>query len=227
MLSDAATRTTQDKWLTTQFFRRIGLGAPQSWLPEQLDTAPLPFPLFIRPRNGSASKNAFKVNDANELRFFAHYIPKPIIQEYVGGEEITSDVICDLDGKLLGVVSRQRLEVRGGEVSKGVTVHNPRIMDACGAIARALPAVGPITVQCRMRDGVPLFTEINARYGGGAPLGIAAGVDSPRWLLAWAAGINVEIPPLGSYQTGLYLSRFDDSFYLTEADCAKRASDCL
>jgi carbamoyl-phosphate synthase large subunit len=227
VLSEEATRTTEDKWLTTQFFRRIGLGAPRSWLPEQLDVDRLPFPLFIRPRNGSASMNAFKVNNAHELRFFAQYVPSPIIQEFVAGEEISSDVICDPAGNLLGIVSRQRLEVRGGEVSKGVTIHNERIMEACSAIARSLPAVGPITVQCRMRDDIPLFTEINARYGGGAPLGIAAGVDSPRWLLAWAAGMNIEIPPLGRYQTGLYLSRFDDSFYLSEADCAQRASHCV
>ena len=168
VLSESAMRTTQDKWLTAQFFQRIGLEAPQSWLPGQLDANCLPFPLFIRPRNGSASKNAFKVNDAQELRFFAEYVPKPIVQEFVAGEEITSDVICDLDGNLIGVVSRQRLEVRGGEVSKGVTIHNERIMEACCEIARSLPAVGPITVQCRMRDGIPLFTEINARYGGGA-----------------------------------------------------------
>lgn len=226
VLAEPAMRITRDKWLTNQFFERTGLAAPRSWLPEDIG-GPLPFPLFIRPRNGSASQNAFKINNAAELKFFARYVPDAIIQEFIDGDEITCDVICDPDGKLLGVAARQRLEVRGGEVSKGVTIHNPRIIEACAAIARALPAIGPITVQCRMRDGEPMFTEINARFGGGAPLGIAAGVDSPRWLTAWAAGIDVDIPPIGSYQSGLYLSRFDDAYYLTEVDCAARASDCV
>ena len=48
------------------------------------------------------------------------------------------------------------------------------------------------------------------------PLGIAAGVPSPRWLLALAAGHKIEVPPLGSYQVALYLTRFDDSFFLTD-----------
>ncbi|MCZ7667705.1 MAG: ATP-grasp domain-containing protein [Chloroflexi bacterium] len=112
------------------------------------------------------------------------------------------------------MVSRQRIEVRWSEVAKGVTIHNPEIEAACAQIAAALPAIGPITVQCMMKEGVPYFTEINARLGGGVPLGIAAGVDTPRYLLAQAAGLDVAAPPLGSYQTGLHLTRFDDSFFL-------------
>jgi carbamoyl-phosphate synthase large subunit len=154
------------------------------------------------------------------LEFLSDYVPNPIVQEYLPGPEITNDVICDLQGEVLGVVSRRRIEVRWGEVAKGVTVYDPAIVEACVKIARALPAIGPITVQCLLKDGAPHFTEINARLGGGVPLGIAAGADSPRWLLARAAGLPVEIPPLGAYQQGLYLTRFDDAHYLTEDDLA-------
>ena len=114
--------------------------------------------------------------------------------------------------------------MRSGEVAKGVTVYDPAIADACVRIAHALPALGPITVQCMFKDGVPHFTEINARFGGGVPLGVAAGVDAPRWLLARAAGLPIDIPALGSYQAGLYMTRFDDSFFLSEADREQLAS---
>jgi carbamoyl-phosphate synthase large subunit len=212
----AAAAVTADKWETTRFFRELGLATPQSWLPEMLDPAAVGYPLFIKPRQGSAAKHTFRVNNRRELDFFLDYVPDPIIQACLPGPEITNDVVCDLDGKLLAVVSRQRIEVRWGEVAKGVTIHDPAIIEGCARIAAALPAVGPITVQCMMKEGVPHFTEINARLGGGVPLGIAAGVDAPRWLLAQAAGLPVEIPPLGAYQTGLYLTRFDDSFFITE-----------
>jgi carbamoyl-phosphate synthase large subunit len=212
----AAAAVTADKWETTRFFRELGLAVPQSWLPDTLDLAAAGYLLFIKPRQGSAAKHTFRVNNRRELDFFLDYVPDPIIQECLPGPEITNDVVCDLDGKLLAVVSRQRIEVRWGEVAKGVTIHDPVVVEGCARIAAALPAVGPITVQCMMKEGVPHFTEINARLGGGVPLGIAAGVDTPRWLLAQAAGLPVEIPPLGAYQTGLYLTRFDDSFFITE-----------
>jgi len=224
VVSTDAAATTGDKWLTTQFFQSVGILTPRSWLPSQIEPSKVPYPLFIKPRRGSAAKSTFRVNNAEELAFFLAYVPDPIIQEYLPGSEITNDVICDLDGEVLAVVSRQRIEVRWGEVAKGVTIYNPDITEACVKIAKALPAVGPITVQCMMRDDLPHFTEINARLGGGVPLGIAAGVDSPRWLLARAAGLPVEIPPLGSYQAELYMTRFDDSFFLSEADREQMAS---
>lgn len=220
-----AARICGDKWLTTGFFRQLGLATPRTWLAGQVDPAIVTYPLFIKPRNGSAAKHAFKVRNAAELAFFANYVPDSVVQEYLPGPEITNDLICDLNSEVLAVVSRRRIEVRGGEVVKGVTVYDPEIADACVAIAGALPAVGPVTVQCIMKQGRPHFTEINARFGGGVPLGIASGVDSPRWLLARLAGMKVKIPPLGSYRTGCYMTRFDDSFFLSEAEFKTNASD--
>lgn len=219
-----AANLTRDKWLTYRFFIGLGLPVPRSWLPGELDPGRVSYPVFIKPRSGSAGKGSFKVENPRELTFFIEYVPEAIIQEYLPGPEITSDVVCDVDGQVLAVISRRRIEVRSGEVAKGVTVYDPMITDACVKIAQALPAIGPITVQCILKEGMPYFTEINARLGGGVPLGIAAGVNSPLWLLARAAGISVDIPPIGTYQVGLYLSRFDDSFFLTEFDREQMAS---
>jgi len=224
VVSEEAAATTADKWLTYQFFRRLGIPTPRSWLPEEIRKAYPDYPLFIKPRFGSAGKHTFKVHNERELAFFLDYVPDPIVQEYLPGPEITNDVICDFEGNVLAVVSRQRIEVRSGEVAKGKTVCDPEIIRHCVTIARGLKAIGPITVQCMLRGGKPYFTEINPRFGGGVPLGIAAGVHAPLWLLALAAGRQVEIPPLGSYHVGLYLTRFDDSFFLTEEDHARIAS---
>jgi len=219
-----AVEITVDKWRTNEFFRSLGLAAAASWLPGELDPAAAGYPLFVKPRFGSASGESFKAETPEQLTFFSRYVPTAIVQEYLVGPEITSDVVCDLEGEVLAVVSRERIRVRAGEVSIGKTVFDPAIAEACVRIAEALPAVGPITVQCIVDRGVPTFTEINARLGGGAPCGVAAGADWPRWLLARLAGMPVEIPPLGSYQTGLYFSRCDESFYLSEAEVEQLAS---
>jgi len=218
VVSSAAAALANDKWQTTHFFRRLGLPTAHAWLPHELEATQIQYPLFIKPRSGSAAKHTYTIHNADELAFFSRYVPDPVIEEFLPGPEITSDVVTWLDGRVLGVVSRQRIEVRWGEVAKGKTIYDAQIISACVKIAEALPAVGPFTVQCIFKEGIPHFTEINARFGGGAPLGIRAGVDSPRWLLALAAGIPVEIPPLGEYQTNLYLTRFDDSFVLSEKD---------
>lgn len=226
-VSSEAAQMTADKWLTIQFFQRLGLSTPRSWIPGSLDPESASYPLFIKPRMGSAGKGTFKVENARQLAFLLEYVRDPIVQEYLPGPEVTSDVICDLDGELLGVVCRQRIEVRWGEVAKGVTIYNSEIIEGCAHVARELRSVGPITVQCFLEEGRPRFTEINARFAGGVPLGIRAGLDAPRLLLARAAQLPVEIPPLGSYRAGLYMTRFDDSHFLTESERAQMASRCL
>jgi len=216
-----AARIVHDKWKTYQFLRSAGLSVPRSW--KSLPSKKLGFPLFVKPRIGSAGRGGQKVGTQAELKLALRRTPEPLIQQYLTGPEITSDVSCGLDGRVWAVVSRQRIEVRWGEVAKGVTIRNEEIIAGCVTIARELQARGPITVQCILQDGRPYFTEINARFGGGLPLGIAAGVPSPRWYLAEAAGLAFEPPKLGSYQTGLYLTRYDESRFLSEAQYAEIA----
>ena len=216
-----AARIVHDKWKTYRFLRSAGLSVPKSW--KNLPTAKPGFPLFVKPRIGSAGRGGQKVDTQTELKLALRRTPEPLVQQYLTGPEVTSDVSCGLDGQVWAVVSRQRIEVRWGEVAKGVTIRNEEILAGCVTIARELPARGPITVQCMLQDGRPYFTEINARFGGGLPLAIAAGVPSPRWYLAQAAGIPFEPPTLGSYQTGLYLTRYDESRFLSEAQYAEIA----
>lgn len=216
VVPETAALLTSDKWATHQFLIELDVPVPRSWLPEEVTREKPSYPLFVKPRKGSAGKNTFKVENERQLDFFLDYVPDPIVQEFLPGPEITNDVICSLVGEVKAVVSRQRIEVRWGEVAKGRTIHNEEILQYCRRIADALEAIGPITVQCMLSDSGPQFTEINARFGGGIPLGIAAGANSPLWYLAEAAGLQASIPPLGTDFSGLYLTRFDESYFISE-----------
>lgn len=109
-----------------------------------------------------------------------------VVQTLARGREYTIDVLADRDGRCVCVVPRLRIEVRSGEVSKGVTVRSPRLQDLAGRICAALPgAFGTLIVQVFV-DGPPddaatdlAVIEINARYGGGFPLALEAGADFP------------------------------------------------
>jgi carbamoyl-phosphate synthase large subunit len=217
-------RITADKLATADLFERLGVPGPRTWSAEDAQAAELAFPVFVKPRFGSAGEDTHRVADDIELDFWLARVPEPVVQELLPGPEITNDVVCLEDGRAAAVCSRRRIAVRAGEVAKGVTVYDQRIVDRCVQIAEALQARGPITVQCLMRNGDPLFTEVNPRFGGGAPLGFVAGMRSPHWLLAHAAGLPVELPPLGSYLVGLHMTRFDESFFISEEDRAELAS---
>lgn len=207
---------TEDKLATYRFFVDLGVPTPETWTPEEARRAGLEFPVFVKPRRGSSGKDAFLVRNQREFDFFSDYVDGPLVQVYVEGPEITSDILCDATGSVRSVVSRRRIEVRAGEVSKGTTVIDDEVIERCVQIAEGLKATCPITIQCMVRDGVALFTEINPRFGGGVPLALEAGAPLAKWLLALEAGIPISIPPLGSYRPGVFFTRFDEAFLLDE-----------
>lgn len=202
-----------DKRRSAPFFRLAGVATPSLLDFDCLIKDPsTPFPLIVKPADGSSSIGVTRVRNAGELAFFRDYVPNAIVQPLVIGDEYTLDVLVDFGGRVRCVVPRWRIETRAGEISKGVTVKHSRLIDAGARVAAALPGcVGCITIQCFLTpdEGVE-FLEINPRFGGGFPLSAAAGADFPRWILQWMRGEDPEIA-LDGWHDGVAMLRYDEA----------------
>ena len=212
---------SDSKRVAAQFFTRIGLATPQVLDPEAVLAGHLPdgiaYPLFLKPEDGSSSIGSRAIPNRDEL---AHWLPRtsrPLLLEHIGGIEYTVDVYCGLSGEPRCAVPRRRLETRAGEVSKGITEHQPDVEAAAIAAARALTdARGVLTFQCMQAPGQPpSFFELNARFGGGAPLSIAAGADFPLWLLQERLG---QVPTVAdpAFRDGVLMLRWDDAVFVED-----------
>ncbi|MPY67625.1 ATP-grasp domain-containing protein [Deinococcus sp. SDU3-2] len=204
-----------DKWLFGEAFAQAGLDTPRAWLPAEAATAAnLPQDLFIKPRDGSASLHASAVT-RDELETSLPRVPNAVVQERLTGQEITVDALLDFAGEPLHYVPRRRIRTVGGESIQGETLDNAQIgpwLETVLGVAGRLGARGPITVQGFLTARGPVLTEINPRFGGGYPLGYAAGAHYPEWLLALSLGQAVQ-PRLGAYQRGLYMTRhYEETF---------------
>jgi carbamoyl-phosphate synthase large subunit len=175
------------------------------------DVTGFEWPLVVKPRNGSSSQNVFKVQTRNELEFFWKYVPEPIVQEFIAGDEFTVDVFSDWAGTPLAAVPRKRLKVRAGEVSVGRVQRDPEIEALAMEVAARLRTVGPVNVQIIRRAGGNFVTELNPRFGGGTPLSIEAGAPFVEWALAMADGQPLR--PAGEIRDGLTMMRFEDSIF--------------
>lgn len=206
-----------DKRKTAVFFQKAGVRTPTILDVQrvQLDSS-VKYPFLIKPADGSCSVGVHKIRNLRELTFFSEYVSNSILQEYINGEEYTLDVLVDFQGKVRSVVPRLRIETRAGEVSKGMTVKNPAIINAGKRVIEALPgALGCITVQCFLTpDGDIVFIEINPRFGGGFPLASEAGADFPRWIIEMMMGREPQIE-LDGWQDGLVMLRYDDAIFVT------------
>lgn len=199
---------TGDKWLTVSEFGNRGVRTPRSYLPAHtkgLDA----FPLFIKPRAGSASQHTHRVDSATALSTLLEVVPDPIVQEFLPFEEITVDALLDLNGTPIHYVPRRRIRTLGGESIQGVTLDDTNLRDFILNVLNILGdmgARGPLTLQAFLSPEGPILSEINPRFGGGAPLAFAAGGDYPRWLIEMVQGKTVP-PRLGEYTRGLYMTR--------------------
>lgn len=218
----------QDKRRTFGFLTRNGFGTPATMSVRAALTADrrgqLRWPGFLKRWDGSASRDIAKVRDRNELLFFSRKIPNAICQEFIEGTEYTCDAYVDFDMQVRCVVPRRRIEVRGGEVSKSQVVKHPQIMDQTRRVVELLGAgPGVLTLQLFLTgQGEIKFTEVNPRFGGGAPLSIQAGADFPKWILQELTGRPPGIE-FDGFTDGLLMLRYDAEVWLTESQLRGRA----
>jgi len=213
--SPRVVRTCRDKLAMFDFLTRSGIDTPQTWTPgEVMRRRGHRFPYFLKPRRGSASQGNFVIRNQADLTALVPYVPDAIVQQFISGVEHTLDVYTGFDGRPRCVVPRERIEVRGGEVTKARTVKHAGIIETGVRVVEALKeCVGLITIQLILtRDGRILVIEVNPRFGGGVPLAIQAGADFPKWLLAEWLGQRPRIR-LAHFREGLIMLRYHQSFF--------------
>lgn len=133
------------------------------------------FPAVKKPRRGFGS-NGIEFVDRFSAAEAARF-PDCIYQRRCFGDEYSVDAYWNRTGEFVGASPRKRLRIAGGEVLDSVTVKRPDLVDAARRIGNSLGLIGPSCIQFIEQEGRPYVMEVNARFGGGSTLSIAAGLD--------------------------------------------------
>mgnify|MGYP004482657621 len=137
-----------------------------------------------------------------------------MIQECIEGKEFTIDVFVDFEGNPITIVPRERIATRSGEILKGKIFKDRELIDEALKVIEILKPIGHITLQCmKTKEGVK-FIEINPRFGGGAPMSIKAGANSPLNLYKILKGEKLEYNE--NYRENILALRFDDCIFINE-----------
>lgn len=213
--SQEVVATCRDKLRMFDFLAEHQIDTPRTWTAETImKRRQHAFPYFLKPRFGSASKGNYVVHDRATLKMLVPWVPEVIIQEFAEGVEHTLDVYAGYDGRPRCVVPRQRVEVRGGEVTRARTVKHEAIMATGVRVTEALDeCIGLVTIQLILApDGRIRVIEVNPRFGGGVPLAIHAGADFPKWLLAEWCGTRPRIR-LDHFRDQVMMMRYHQAFF--------------
>lgn len=147
--------------------------------PEVYPKAVRGFPAVRKPRYGFGSKGILHgvmpelYGPSNEY----------VMQQEIIGKEYTVDAYFDRHKHYVDSVPRLRRIVADGEVKSSVTVELPVLQHWAKVIGEGIGLIGPVNMQFIIQNGKPWVTECNARFGGGWPLSIYAGLDAIRLLM--------------------------------------------
>ncbi|MCS3531774.1 ATP-grasp domain-containing protein [Chryseobacterium sp. JUb7] len=205
----------RDKRIINEFFKEKNID-----IPKDIDKQNITFPLFIKPYDGSLSKDTFLIREASELKDYHFQNPKLMFMEYIDHdvyEEYTVDTYYDRNGELKCVVPRKRIFVRAGEVNKGVTQKNEIENYVKNNLSFIEGAVGCLTMQFFFHpiDKRIIGIEINPRFGGGYPLSYLAGANYPGWILKEYI-LNDTISYFDGWENNLLMLRYDDEILVRD-----------
>lgn len=198
-----------DKWKFYKFLKAKNLKPIETWRKPPKN---LRFPCILKPIVGAAGVGVEIIKNKNELE--KRKLAGKIIQEKIEGVEYSIDYFSDFSGKPISTIPRIRVKVVGGESKVSITKNEKEIIALTKKIGRVLGLVGQNTLQCfKTKDGKILFLEANpSRFGGAAPLSIAAGGNSPEFLIRLLVGEKV--PELTSFKTNLVMMRYNKDLFV-------------
>ena len=167
---EAFVKACRDKRQTQLYLQEIGIEVPKA-----VDKYHPTFPMFVKPYDGSLSRDVHVVLNQKELTQEMLENPKFMFMEYLDKndyKEYSVDMYFGKDHCVKGIVPRERIEVRAGEINKGKT-HKNEIVDFLKDKMGCLSGVrGCICFQLFYREADHSIkgSEINPRFGGGFPL---------------------------------------------------------
>ena len=180
-----------DKYETAEFLKTEGFPFPKTYLAKDLDTIES-FPVILKSRTGSGSKDIHKINNMEEFSFYTRQnIEDYVIQEFI--PEKKGEYTCGLFRSSKGEIRSQifKRELLSGYSGYGEVVENEIITSLLEELAVKLDLVGSINIQLRLANGVPKVFEINPRFSSTVLFRHLFGFEDLIWSLEDKLGLEL------------------------------------
>lgn len=200
-----------DKYNFYTFLQKLGLPVVQTTL--TLDENNPSSSYVVKERYGSGSVSMGINLPYGKAMKHAKTLNEPIYQPMIEGTEFSIDMYIDLNGRVKGVICRDRVKVVNGE-SQVTTVKNmPKLERLCSDGAEKLKLYGHVIFQVILdKEGNFHIIECNPRFGGASTLSVAAGLDSFYWFFLESMGENLADYPFNKSEKELTLVRHPQDY---------------
>jgi carbamoyl-phosphate synthase large subunit len=168
------------------------------------------YPVFLKPRRGSASLNINKAFDQEDVEFLMKRHPDLIIQEYMQGTEIGADVYIDLiSHEVVSIFTKEKILMRAGETDKSVSFKDESLFALIKQFVKEAGYVGAIDIDIFKVEDDYYISEVNPRFGGGYLHAYECGVNFPKMIINNLKGIPND-KQIGNYEEGVYMMKYNE-----------------
>lgn len=202
-----------DKFKMYQYLTAHGVPTPDTWgdyasAIAAIESGSLAFPVFVKPRTGSGSVGARKVQDAEALKALCEADPSLIIQRLMTGD-LDADVYIDtISHKAVSAFSKRKLETKIGGASKTISFKDENLFEFIRRITGLLKFNGPVDMDFFCQNGIYYLSEVNPRFGGAYLHAYGAGVDFIKFIKNNLNGIE-NAPVFGNYADDVVMMMYD------------------
>lgn len=198
------------KWLVDNQYKTAKTYDQRALFYDDVEAAKLHFPVFLKPRRGSASLNISKAFDKEDVEFLLKRYPDLVIQEYMDGTEIGADVYIDLvSHEVVSIFTKEKILMRAGETDKSVSFKDEKLFVLIKQFVKEAGYVGAIDIDIFKVGDDYYISEVNPRFGGGYLHAYECGVNFPRMILNnLQKKKNTE--SIGAYEEGVYMMKYNE-----------------
>lgn len=167
------------------------------------------FPVFIKPRTGSASLGINKVDFMEHLELLYKLFPNMIIQEFIPGEEYGVDCYIDLiSSEVISVFAKKKIRMRSGETDKAISIKDEILFNEIEKLVKKLNLKGTVDIDVFKNNDEWIISEINPRFGGGHLLAYECNENYPKFILN-NLNNSKNLKEIGKYKSGIYMIKHD------------------
>lgn len=166
-------------------------------------------PVFVKPRNGSGSVGARKIDTMELLAEVTAADESLIIQEFMTGMDMDADVYVDtISHKPVAIFSKRKLSTTIGGANKTISFKDEKLFAFIKEVLKLFEFQGPLDIDFFFQDGKYYLSEINPRFGGAYLHAYGAGVDFPQLIYKNVNHIENK-EQIGEYAENIVMMMYD------------------
>ena len=177
-----------DKYEMAKYLAEKGIDTIQTYgsfaaFKEAYDMGKIKLPVFVKPRTGSGSVGARRVDTYEMLEEVTASDTTLIIQELMTGTDMDADIYVDtISHEPVAIFSKKKISTTIGGANKTISFKDEKLFAFVKEALKVFDFNGPLDMDLFYQDGKYYLSEINPRFGGAYLHAYGAGVDFPAFI---------------------------------------------